>query len=84
MTPAGASDLFGWDRLRHGGLLLDPPRLRVIAGSQPEKPLSPHLEKELRRQVAQVQDGTLKAGEFATFVLQEICGFVQLAWSIVT
>ena len=75
MSPAGTPDLFGWDRLRHGGLLLDPPRLRIVASSQPAAPLSSHLEKELRRQVAQVQDGTLKTGEFAAFVLQEICGF---------
>ena len=75
MSPAGAADLFGWDRLRHGGLLLDPPRLRVVAATQPDRPLSPHLEKELRRQVGQVQDGTLKPGDFAAFVLQEICGF---------
>ena len=75
MSPEGTPDLFGWDRLRHGGLLLDPPRLRIVASSQPAAPLSSHLEKELRRQVAQVQDGTLKTGEFAAFVLQEICGF---------
>ena len=75
MSPEGTPDLFGWDRLRHGGLLLDPPRLRIVASNQPAAPLSSHLEKELRRQVAQVQDGTLKTGEFATFVLQEICGF---------
>ena len=75
MSPEGTPDLFGWDRLRHGGLLLDPPRLRIVAASQPAAPLSSHLEKELRRQVAQVQDGTLKTGEFAAFVLQEICGF---------
>ena len=75
MSPVEETNLFGWDRLRHGGLLLDPPRLRVVAASQPTQPLLPHLEKELRRQVAQVQDGTLKASEFAAFVLQEICGF---------
>ena len=75
MSPAEETHLFGWDRLRHGGLLLDPARLRVVAASQPLQPLLPHLEKELRRQVAQVQDGSLKAGEFASFVLQEICRF---------
>ena len=75
MSPEGTPDLFGWDRLRHGGLLLDPPRLRIVASTQPVAPLSSHLEKELRRQVAQVQDGTLKTGEFAAFVLQEICEF---------
>jgi len=75
VSPNESADLFGWDRLRHGGLLLDPPRLRVIAASRPAKPLLPHLEKELRRQVGQVQDGTLRPAEFATFVLQAICGY---------
>lgn len=75
MSPVEEATLFGWDRLRHGGLLLDPPRLRAIAASQPTQSLWPHLEKELRRQIAQVQDGTLKAGDFAAFVLGEICGF---------
>ncbi len=70
-------DLFGWDRLRHGGLLLDPPRLRRIADRTPGKPLSWYLDKELRRQAGQVQDGTLKPGDFVTFVLQEICGFTS-------
>ncbi len=70
-------DLFGWDRLRHGGLLLDPPRLRRIADRTPGKPLSWYLDKELRRQAGQVQDGTLKPGDFVAFVLQEICGFTS-------
>jgi hypothetical protein len=75
VSPVEEATLFGWDRLRHGGLLLDPPRLRLIAARQPTQPMLPHLEKELRRQVAQAQDGTLKAGDFAAFVLGEICGF---------
>ncbi len=70
-------DIFGWDRLRHGGLLLDPPRLRRIADRTPGKPLSWYLDKELRRQAGQVQDGTLKPGDFVAFVLQEICGFTS-------
>ncbi len=70
-------DLFGWDRLRHGGLLLDPPRLRRIADHTPGKPISWYLDKELRRQAGQVQDGTLKPGDFVAFVLQEICGFTS-------
>ena len=35
--------------------------------------LSFHLEKNLRRQVGHLQDGTLKPGECAAFALQEIC-----------
>ena len=30
-----AASLPGWDRLRHGGLLLDAPRLQVVARLEP-------------------------------------------------
>jgi hypothetical protein len=73
-TPA-EREPFGWGDLRHGGLLLDKHRLRVIARHEPDRPLSLRLEDELRRQVARVQDGTLKPGEFASFVLEQVCGF---------
>ena len=75
MSPSHTIELAGWDRLRHGGLLLDPARLRTIAAHQRTSSLPYHLEKELRRQVAQIQDGTIKPGDFASFVLQEVCGF---------
>ena len=35
----------GWDRLRHGGLLLDPPRLQQIA--RPRDDALRHLQLEL-------------------------------------
>ena len=42
-------DLPGWDRLRHGGLLLDPPRLQTVAATRP-RPLADYHDQELRRQ----------------------------------
>ena len=35
---------FGWDRLRHDGLLLDTPRLNQISEHTPEQ-LSYHIEQ---------------------------------------
>jgi len=68
------SALIGWDRLRHGGLLLDTPRLQHIADCAPA-PLSPYLEGELRRQAAALLEGRLDVAAFSTFVLEKICGF---------
>lgn len=76
MPSSSQTDLLGWERLRHGGLLLDAARLRVIAGHEPP-PLRSHLEHELRRQVVEMQDGALEPGAFVSFVLQEICGFTS-------
>lgn len=67
-------ELIGWDRLRHGGLLLDAPRLRRIAEHTPE-PLSSYQERELRRQAGALLDGGANAMDFVRFVLEEICGF---------
>lgn len=68
-----ATELAGWDRLRHGGLLLDPQRLRRFAAETPE-PLAPYLERELRRLASAVQNGD-GVPEFVTFVLQRVCAF---------
>ncbi len=68
------SELIGWDRLRHGGLLLDAPRLRRIAEHTPE-PLSSYQERELRRQAGALLDGGANAADFVRFILEEICGF---------
>jgi hypothetical protein len=68
-------DTFGWDRLRHGGLLLDPPRLRRIEEQPAPAPLTPWQERELRRRAGLVQTGTEKPADFVAFVLEEICGF---------
>ncbi len=70
--------LIGWDRLRHGGLLLDTPRLKRIADAVPP-PLSAWQERELRRRAAPLLDGD--GGDispFVAFVLEELCGFAPL------
>ena len=72
---AGAG-LTGWDRLRHGGLLLDPDRLRRIAAFSPD-PLAPYTERELRRQAAAVLDGGGDLPDFVTFILGLVCGFAK-------
>lgn len=74
------SELIGWDRLRHGGLLLDAPRLRKIAAHAPE-PLSAWQEKELRRHAGALLDGSADRAGFVRFVLEEICGFTAATGS---
>ncbi len=74
-------ELLGWDRLRHGGLLLDAARLRQVAAHEPAT-LSPYQERELRRQAGALLDGNANAADFIRFVLEEICGFTPAggAW----
>jgi len=74
------SELIGWDRLRHGGLLLDASRLRKIAAHAPG-PLSSWQEKELRRQAGALLDGSADRAGFVRFVLEEICGFTAATGS---
>lgn len=69
-----SSPLSGWDRLRHGGLLLDTPRLQVVAQLTPP-PLAYHHEQELRRQAAAMLAGDGDPSSFVVFVLERICGF---------
>ena len=68
------TDLFGWDRLRHGGLLLDTPRLQQVAELVPE-PLPFYFESKLRRQTDAMIAGSTDVSVFVTFVLEKICGF---------
>ncbi|MFM7550738.1 MAG: Eco57I restriction-modification methylase domain-containing protein [Cyanobacteriota bacterium] len=72
----------GWDRLRHGGLLLDPQRLQTVAGLQPG-PLGGYHDQELRRQAAALLAGDGEASAFVAFVLERVCGFAPGtgAWS---
>jgi hypothetical protein len=70
------TELSGWDRLRHGGLLLDPARLRTVAEHQPA-PLSPYLTRELRRRVTTGTAETADVSAFVTFVVEEVCGFAH-------
>jgi hypothetical protein len=69
-----SSPLPGWDRLRHGGLLLDTPRLQVVAQLTPP-PLAYHHEQELRRQAVAMLAGDGDPSSFVAFVLERICGF---------
>jgi hypothetical protein len=69
-----ATSLIGWDRLRHGGLLLDPARLQVVARLAPPA-LARFHEEELRRQAAALLAGDADASAFVAFVLERVCGF---------
>ena len=70
---AGLASLPGWDRLRHGGLLLDGKRLAALAPRVPA-PLDAWTERQLRQRAAAVQDGSAEASPFVAFVLEEVCG----------
>ena len=70
---AGLRGLPGWDRLRHGGLLLDPKRLAAIARGAPG-PLDDHTERQLRQRASSMLDGDGDASAFVTFVLERVCG----------
>ena len=74
MSSRMPSDPIGWDRLRHGGLLLDPPRLREIAAHVPPD-LSAYDERELRRRVPLLAGSADDVPDFVAFVLREVCGF---------
>ena len=51
-------ELPGWDRLRHGGLLLDTQRLGEVAARTPQ-PLGNYFEEELRRQAGTFLGGKI-------------------------
>lgn len=70
-----SDELKGWERLRHGGLLLDATRQRVVATHEPP-PLSRYHADTLRRLLSNARDaGTAETSTFVTFVLTIICGF---------
>ena len=70
-----APELTGWERLRHGGLLLDPPRLsQVAAQSQPPR-LQSFYQEELRRRLTSVPGTSAEISDFVSFVLQKVCRF---------
>ena len=69
-----AHPLPGWDRLRQGGLLLDAPRLQVVARHTPPALAGYHAE-ELRRQATALLTGDADASSFVAFVLERVCGF---------
>ena len=71
---AGPAGLRGWDRLRHGGLLLDGARLDALAGRAPA-PLDAWTEGQLRQRAGAMLDGGADAAPFVAFVLEQVCGF---------
>ncbi len=70
---AGLAGLPGWDRLRHGGLLLDGKRLSELAARVPA-PLDAWTERQLRQRAAAVQDDSAETAPFVAFVLERVCG----------
>jgi hypothetical protein len=70
------AELTGWDRLRHGGLLLDAQRQSEIAAYKPE-PLPSFYERQLRKRASAILDRSDDVPAFVSFLLQEICGFSE-------
>ena len=70
---ASTVTLPGWDRLRHGGLLLDGARLASLATCVPAD-LDDYTERQLRQRAAAILDGSGETSSFATFVLEAVCG----------
>jgi hypothetical protein len=69
------NELKGWERLRHGGLLLDPTRQRMVASHEPPA-LSRYHADSLRRLLSSAtSSSTAETSTFVTFVLEIICGF---------
>ncbi len=73
-------ELHGWDSLRHGGLLLDPQRLSVVAAHAPD-PLPSFYERDLRKRIGAILDAhdarTADVSAFVAFVLQQVCGLSE-------
>ena len=68
----------GWERLRHGGLLLDGTRLAALAREVPV-PLDEFVERQLRQRAGAILDGGGDrdggtTSSFVAFVLEEVCG----------
>ena len=67
-------ELPGWERLRHGGLLLDGPRFAEITRFAPA-PLDQFTEHRLRKLGAELLNEAGDATSFISFVLERVCGF---------
>ena len=67
----------GWERLRHGGLLLDATRLTTLSRSVPG-PLDGRIERQLRQRAGAIWDvdraDRSGISAFVAFVLEEVCG----------
>ena len=66
----------GWDRLRHGGLLLDATRLAAISRHVPD-PLEDRIVRKLRQRAGAMPEANRESADtssFVTFVLEQVCG----------
>lgn len=72
-----SAELTGWDRLRHGGLLLDPTRLRQVAAQAQPPRLQSFFEDDLRRRLTALPQNAAEISEFVAFVLQKVCRFAH-------
>ena len=63
----------GWDRLRHGGLLLDGARLATLAQWEPAD-LDEYTETQLRQRASAMLDASGEISPFVAFVLERVCG----------
>ena len=77
---AGTSDrgsgLPGWDRLRHGGLLLDATRLAALSRYKPA-PLDDRIARKLRQRAGAMPEASGESADtssFVAFVLEQVCG----------
>ena len=68
--PAG---LPGWERLRHGGLLLDGTRLAALSRHVPPL-LDAWTERQLRQRSSAMLDESGEASPFVALVLEQVCG----------
>ena len=78
---AGTSDhrpgVPGWERLRHGGLLLDATRFAALSRHVPG-PLDDRVARQLRQRAGAMSEADADSGaisSFVAFVLEEVCGF---------
>ena len=73
---AGPRGLPGWERLRHGGLLLDGTRQDALSRSVP-RPLDERIERHLRQRAGALPEAVGDRGaisSFVAFVLEQVCG----------
>ena len=70
-----AEHLQWWGNLRHGGMLLDAPRLSSLVPSLPE-PLDYYQQDRLRRELIAFRDEPVEQrSSLVAHVLQKVCGF---------
>ena len=73
---ARKSGVPGWERLRHGGLLLDATRLAALSQNVPG-PLDDRIERQLRQRAGAMSEAGADGSaisSFVAFVLEEVCG----------